>query len=70
MHARALTAEEIDGLVGYISERHGLALSRGFFADALLAVLEDVPGFEATPPSQAKNLIHQLWSIYRGQEDR
>lgn len=66
---QTLTSEQSQDLIGWISEVHGLTLSREQFAETLLDALEDVSGFEAMTPSLANQLVHQLWSIYRGKEN-
>jgi hypothetical protein len=61
---KSLTNEQKQQLVEIISEEHGDGLSQDDFTDALLGLLEDVPGFETAKQRTLKQLIQQLWSQY------
>lgn len=65
-----LTREERKTLIAMIKESHGLGLDRYMFADAMLGLFEDIPGFETIPPAKAWRIVHQLWSKYHGKEAR
>ena len=59
-----LTTEQKQQLVEIISEEFGEGLSEAEFTDALLGLLEDVPGFETAKQSTINKLANQLWSKY------
>lgn len=65
-----LTREERRTLIALVGEEHGSDLSQEAFADVMLGLFEDIPGFETMPPAKAKRIVHQLWSTYHGQEAR
>lgn len=45
-------------------EQHGLARSEDVFADVMLGLFEDIPGFETMPPATSERLLNHLWSLY------
>lgn len=59
-----LTIEQIQGLAESIQDAFGNDFSQAEFTNHLLALLEDVPGFETgdVPPA----LIESAWGIYSG----
>lgn len=59
-----LTTEQKQQLVEIINEEFGEGLSEAEFTDALLSLLEDVPGFETAKQSTINKLANQLWSKY------
>lgn len=61
---KSLTAEQKQNLVEIITEEFGVDLDLDEFADSLLCLLEDVPGFETASDRKINNLIEQLWSQY------
>lgn len=65
-----LSQEERQTLVAMLGEARGFGLTYEEFADAMLGLFEDISGFEAIPPAMAKRIVHNLWSIYHGQEAR
>jgi hypothetical protein len=65
-----LTADECRTLLLVIAEKYGKDLKRVEFADVLLALLEDVSGFETISPKEASRIVQHLWSTYHGKEDR
>ena len=67
---RTLTAEQKQSLLGLINEQFGSHLGFDEFADAMLGLFEDIPGFETISPAKADRLVNQLWRIYRGQKSQ
>lgn len=65
-----LSQEERQTLIAMIGELNGSGLTYDEFADAMLGLFEDISGFETIPPTTAKRIVHNLWSIYHGQEAR
>ena len=61
---KSLTTEQKQQLVEIINEEFGFELELAEFTDALLSLLEDVPGFETMQQSNIKKLTQQLWSNY------
>lgn len=62
-----LTAEQQNTLLEIINEEFGSQLEFDDFADALLGLFEDVPGFETISQSRASRYVNQLWRKYHGQ---
>lgn len=62
-----LTREKRETLVEIINEVLGPQLEFDQFADAMLALFEDIAGFETIPEKKAKRLLNQLWRKYRDQ---
>lgn len=61
---KSLTTEQKQNLVEIINDEYGNALDFDDFTNALLGLLEDVPGFETTKESTIYKLNQQLWSKY------
>ncbi|AYY58281.1 hypothetical protein [Burkholderia multivorans] len=61
---RALTIEQMQGLAESIQDAFGNDFSRAEFTNHLLALLEDVPGFETG--DVPATLIESAWGIYSG----
>jgi len=61
---QSLTTEQKQHLVEIISEEFGTEMNNAEFTDALLGLLEDVPGFETAKQSTINKLVNQLWSKY------
>lgn len=61
---KLLTAEQKLQLVEIVTEEHGNALAFDDFTDALLGLLEDVPGFETAKQRSIIKLTQQLWEQY------
>lgn len=61
---KSLTAEQKQHLVEIISEEFGTEMNNAEFTDALLGLLEDVPGLETAKQSTINKLVNQLWSKY------
>lgn len=59
-----LTTEQKQQLVEVLSEEFGAEMNNAEFTDALLGLLEDVPGFETAKQSTINKLVNQLWSKY------
>ena len=63
-----LTEEQKQTLVDIVNEESGLDLGSDGFAEVMLSLFEDIPGFETIPPAKANDIVHQLWRTYHGQE--
>jgi len=61
---KSLTTEQKQELVEIIAEDYGTALDFDDFTNALLGLLEDVPGFETAEESTINKLSQQLWRKY------
>lgn len=61
---KPLTTEQKLQLVEIINEEHGNTLAFDDFSDALLALLEDVAGFETAKQRSINQLTQQLWGKY------
>jgi len=61
---KSLTTEQKDQLVEIITEEFGSGMTPAEFTDALLGLLEDIPGFETAKQSTINKLVTQLWSKY------
>ena len=61
---KSLTTEQKHELVEIINEEFGTGMTLEDFTDALLGLLEDVPGFETAKESTIDKLTQQLWSQY------
>ena len=59
-----LTAEQKQQLVEIINEEFGTEMQLAEFTDALLGLLEDMPGFETAKQSTINKIANQLWSNY------
>jgi hypothetical protein len=60
----SLTAEQKQQLVEILNEEFGTGMTHAEFTDALLSLLEDIPGFETAKQSTINKLATQLWSQY------
>lgn len=65
-----LSEDERTTLLAIIDEQFGPGLTRGEFAEAVLDLFENIPGFETLPPAKAIHIVNQLWSTYHGKEAR
>jgi hypothetical protein len=63
-HMKSLTSEQKQNLVEIIKDEYGNVLDFDDFTDTLLALLEDVPGFETAKESTINKLTQQLWRKY------
>jgi hypothetical protein len=61
---KSLTTEQKQQLVEIISEEFGTGMNNAEFTDALLGLLEDMPGYETAKQSTINKLVNQLWSKY------
>lgn len=61
---KSLTTEQKQQLVEIISEEFGSGMTLAEFTDALLGLLEDMPGYETAKQSTINKLANQLWSNY------
>jgi hypothetical protein len=60
----SLTTEQKQQLVEVINEEFGTGMKLDEFTDALLGLLEDIPGFETAQQSTINKLTQQLWRNY------
>jgi len=61
---KSLTTEQKQNLVEIVIEEFGTGMSMDDFTNALLGLLEDVPGFETAKEITINKLNQQLWSKY------
>lgn len=61
---KSLTTEQKQQLVEIINEEFGTEMNNTEFTDALLGLLEDMPGYETAKQSTINKLTQQLWSKY------
>ena len=61
---KSLTTEQKQDLVEIIKDEYGNVLDFDDFTNALLGLLEDVPGFETAKESTINNVTQQLWRKY------
>ena len=61
---QSLTNAQKQSLVAIIIEDFGADMLLGDFSEALLSVLEDLAGFEASSEQVVNLLTQQLWSQY------
>lgn len=61
---KSLTTEQKQQLVEIIKDEYGNVLDFDDFTNALLGLLEDVPGFETAKESTIDKLTQQLWRKY------
>lgn len=61
---KSLTTEQKNQLVEIIIEDSGTGMTVEDFTDALLVLLEDMPGFETATQRTINKLTNQLWSQY------
>ena len=64
-----LSTEERQTLLAMLVEQYGSGLNCLQFAELMLGLFEDIPGFECIPPPQAARITHQLWRTYREQKE-
>lgn len=65
-----LLEEARNTLLAIIDEQFGPSLTEEEFAEAMLDLFENIPGFETMPPTKASHIVNQLWSTYHGKETR
>ncbi|MGJ7546805.1 hypothetical protein [Variovorax sp. LT1R16] len=63
-----LSQRDRNTLLEIIDEQFGPGLTSDEFAEAMLDLFENIPGFETMPPAKASYIVNQLWSTYHGQE--
>jgi hypothetical protein len=61
---KSLTTGQKQELVEIINEEFGTGMTLEDFTNALLGLLEDVPGFETAKESTINKLTQQLWRKY------
>lgn len=65
-----LKNDQLQTLLTIVEEEFGLGIKRAEFADVMLKLFDDIPGFETIPPTKANDIVNQLWSVYHGQASR
>ena len=60
-----LSNDELARLIQIIREDLGDKLSRPAFAEAVLKLFDDIPGFETLPRKAAQRYLSILWQSYR-----
>ena len=64
-----LSDDQLFQLVDVLSQQYGIDLSRTDFADHMLQLFEDIPGFETVTDSDTQPIIDSLWSLYCDQQN-
>jgi len=67
---RTLTANQQLSLLEMVNEQFGSHLESAEFAEVVLGLFEDIPGFETLSQRKANRFVQQLWRKYRGKEAR
>ena len=62
---RRLMSDQIDMLVRIVREDSGDNVSRSDFNESILLMFENIAGFETLPQRTSKQLLDELWQIYR-----
>ena len=62
-----LSGNQLRRLVDMLTEDCGNDLSKTDFADHILQLFENIPGFETATDSDTQPVIDSLWSLYRDQ---
>lgn len=62
---RTLTADQIEQLANAILDDHGPGLTQTQFNDVMLALLEDIAGFEVISQRRLGRILRTMWSVYR-----
>lgn len=68
--AHILSEDEQITLLAIIDEQFGPSLIQEEFAEAMLDLFENIPGFETISSAKASHIVNQLWSTYHGKEAR
>ena len=63
-----LTKQQQAELVGAINDEFGSHLEFDDFAEAILGLFENIPGFETISQTKSTRIVKQLWRKYHGQE--
>jgi hypothetical protein len=53
-------------LIELVIDTHGGELNKHQFTDVVFNLFEDISGMEGLTPPDAREIINNLWSIYRG----
>jgi hypothetical protein len=53
-------------LIELVIDTHGGGLNKRVFTDVVFTLFEDISGMEVLTPPDAREIINNLWSIYRG----
>ncbi len=65
-----LTKQQKTELVSLVNEDFGSDLGLDEFAEAVLSLFENIPGFETISQTKSTRLVKQLWRKYHhGQEE-
>ena len=60
-----LENDQLNTLVAIIHAQSGGNLSRAEFADAMLLLFENIPGFETLPRKLSRRYLKILWQSYQ-----
>ena len=52
-------------LIELVIDTHGGGLNKRAFTDVVFTLFEDISGMEVLTPPDAREIINNLWSIYR-----
>jgi len=63
---KRLSKHQQTRLIELVIDTHGGGLNKRVFTDVVLYLFEDISGMEVLTPSDAREIINNLWSIYRG----
>ena len=61
-----LPASQQVSLIEIVNEQFGSTLEFAEFAEVVLGLFEDIPGFETLTKSKSNRIVNQLWRKYRG----
>lgn len=64
-----LTKQQQTELVSIINEDFGSDLEFDDFAEAILGLFENIPGFETISQTKSTRIVKQLWRKYHGHEE-
>lgn len=64
VNMKSLTVAQEHQLIEIITKEFGTGMEQADFADALLGLLEDIPGFETAQQSTINRFINKLWGQY------
>lgn len=59
-----LSEDEMIRLAAIVRDQHGQFLLLDEFTEEALRLLEDIPGLECLPDTDAQSLINELWVTY------
>ena len=63
---KRLSKPQLVRLIELVMDTHGGDLNKRVFTDVIFNLFEDISGMEVLTPPDAREIINNLWSIYRG----